>query len=270
MKPFASALQTIAGYQARSKQLQEQARQLFELRIAVRARDFVLQGRRITGCPADTSGNVPGPMPVYLEPDRVWLHKSRRRGLLVKVGFRRNYVLEKELSVCWNGVDPLKPVCFPLAWLEDPEAGLEKLREFHEARKARIEARAQRAVATKEARIKKLQEEAAELGCSIIASAELIGLQAEIKRLQTGGCARDQHTTQFCAEAAAFARPAVDWEFAGTWKARKGCFRFSVGATDWTLWAHNAAGVYTTVASGKETDEAGKKACYEAWLTARG
>ncbi len=30
--------------------------------------------------------------------------------------------------------------------------------------------------------------------------AELIGMQAEITRLRAGGCARDQHTTQYCGE----------------------------------------------------------------------
>lgn len=38
------------------------------------------------------------------------------------------------------------------------------------------------------------------------ASAELAELRVEVARLKAGGCARDQRTTQYCAEAAAMAK----------------------------------------------------------------
>lgn len=274
MKPFATTLQAVAVYQSQAEKFEEKARQLFEARIAAPAREFVVRGRLITGCPAagaGTEANVPGPMPAYLKPGRVSLRKSRRVGFLVVVGIERDYQLESRLGIRWGKRDPLKPVCFPLVWLENPDEGLEKLREFHEARKRQIEARTQKEGAFVEARIAELQTAASEFSCSVVRSAHLEELQTELARLRRGGCVRDQTTTQFCAEAAALVRPEVTWEHRNDrLVAARGCFRLVVDDCEgWAVEVVDKDNLYALIEAGPETGEAGKKACYAAWLQVR-
>lgn len=99
-----------------------------------------------------------------------------------------------------------------------------------------------------------------------------------------GGCARDQRTTQFCAEAVArdeeihrltaalaAARPVVEWVDGC---AQLGIFRLVVHRQGgWALMlAPRGIGAMSPkdVTFGPETGDAGKAACYAAWLRACG
>lgn len=110
----------------------------------------------------------------------------------------------------------------------------------------------------------------------------------EVDRLQSGGCARDQRTTQFCAEAVAkdaeIARltselaaakaervPVVEWaDTLDGYKAEKGDFTFTVGPDGWWLSILDRRGVDAWIEGGNETGPAGKAAAEAAYLRACG
>lgn len=105
-------------------------------------------------------------------------------------------------------------------------------------------------------------------------------LRAELARLQSGGCARDQRTTQFCAEAVArdaeiarlrselaAAQPVVEWRGdVGT----VGVFNAIVSAVGWVLFVPLADGSRTVIGIGPETGPAGKAAAVAAYRRACG
>lgn len=108
----------------------------------------------------------------------------------------------------------------------------------------------------------------------------------EVRRLQSGGCARDQRTTQFCAEAVAKdveirrltfelanLRPSFDWkESNGVHTARNGIFLLTVSSEGYRLDAldfEDEPFPYP-VACGPETGEAGREECEAAYLRAIG
>ena len=111
----------------------------------------------------------------------------------------------------------------------------------------------------------------------------------EIRRLKAGGCARDQRTTQFCAEAvakdaeirrltselAAAQTPVVEWQemtdFMGNafWTCIRRPFMLRVQGKGWDLVAIYGES-YLELDSGEETGDAGKAACIAAYYAAIG
>lgn len=111
-------------------------------------------------------------------------------------------------------------------------------------------------------------------------------LLTEVDRLQSGGCARDQRTTQFCAEAvakdaevarltselaAAQAGPVVEWRKAEQWE-EVDIGRFSIAVSDagWSVEIKGHSGMYELIDRGPETGPAGKAAAEAAYRRACG
>lgn len=109
----------------------------------------------------------------------------------------------------------------------------------------------------------------------------------EVRRLQSGGCARDQRTTQFCDEAAtkdveirrltselaaAQAGPVVEWRQKGpdVEEAHRNAFLLSVSIKGWQLLIWTKHHNFIPVDSGPETGDAGKAACLAAYRRAIG
>ncbi len=122
---------------------------------------------------------------------------------------------------------------------------------------------------------------------------DIAALLSELDRLQAGGCARDQRTTQFCAEAAAkdaeIARltselaaaqaeltaarrgPVVEWRTRiDVEEATVGAFALLVESDGWRLEVSDGTGDYWIVDSGPETGDAGKAPAEAAYLKAAG
>lgn len=127
-----------------------------------------------------------------------------------------------------------------------------------------------------------------ELGAHIVAYERVVPalLDAIEAQRAAGGCARDQRTTQFCAEAVAkdaeiarltselaAAQPVVEWYATTVGEAaRAGMFRLSVGPVIWTLRIRLpfGLGIGDLIESGPETGAAGKAACEAAYRRACG
>ncbi len=122
---------------------------------------------------------------------------------------------------------------------------------------------------------------------------DIAALLSEVGRLQAGGCARDQRTTQFCAEAAAkdaeIARltselaaaqaeltaarrgPVVEWRKEKDWEeAEIGRFSLAVSDAGWSVEIKGHSGMYELIDRGPETGPAGKAACEAAYRRAAG
>lgn len=129
-----------------------------------------------------------------------------------------------------------------------------------------------------------------ELGAHIVAYERVVPalLDAIEAQRAAGGCARDQRTTQFCAEAVAkdaeIARltselaaakaervPVVEWaDTLDGYKAEKGDFTLTVGPDGWWLSILDRRGVDAWIEGGNETGPAGKSACEAAYRRACG
>ena len=122
---------------------------------------------------------------------------------------------------------------------------------------------------------------------------DIAALLSELDRLQAGGCARDQRTTQFCAEtvardaeiarltselAAAQAEltaarrgPVVEWRKEKDWEeAEIGRFSLAVSDAGWSVEIKGHGGMYELIDRGPETGPAGKSAAEAAYLKAVG
>lgn len=118
------------------------------------------------------------------------------------------------------------------------------------------------------------------------AVAEIDRLTSEVDRLQAGGCARDQRTTQFCAEAvakdaeirrltselaAAQAGPVVEWRRREYHEdAVIGRFSLFVHRVGWEIRMQDVYGERHPIVTGPETGDAGKTACEASYRRAIG